>query len=110
MDCSKLRSIHSLLRWIVGHAANVYNKYAVSPQGQTPYASLHGKKLEEKLVEFGKSLLWNVLNRLGAKLDLRWRLGVYIAYATSSKEYYLALPNGNVVELKSIVRVGPPGR
>jgi hypothetical protein len=40
---SKLRSDHPLMRWIVEHAANTYNKYAVTPEGSTPYAALHGK-------------------------------------------------------------------
>ena len=31
-------------------------------------------------------------------------------YAASSNEYYLALPNGNVVKSKSILRVVPSGR
>ena len=48
--------------------------------------------------------------RLRAKLDLRWRLGVYVGYAASSNEYCLALPNGKVVKSRSIVRVVPSGR
>ena len=109
MDC-KLKSDHPLLRWIVEHAANIYNKYAVSPECKTPYASLHGKNPREKLVEFGERVLWHVTKRLRAKLDLRWRLGIYVGYADSSNEYYLALPNGNVVKSRSIVRVVPSGR
>ena len=103
IDC-KLRSDHPLLRWIVEHAANVYNKYAVSPEGKTPYASLHGKKPKEKLVEFGERVLWHVPKRPRTKLDLRWRLGIDIGYATLSNEYDLALPNGNVVKSNSRVR------
>jgi hypothetical protein len=41
---------------------------------------------------------------------LRWRLGIYVGYAASSNEYDLALPNGNVVKSRSIVRVVPSGR
>ena len=48
--------------------------------------------------------------RLNAKLDIQWRLGVDTGYATSSNEYDLALPNGNAVESRSIVRVVPSGR
>ena len=33
-----------------------------------------------------------------------------VGYAASSSEYYLALPNGNVVKPRSIVRVVPSGR
>ena len=76
------------------------NKYAVSPEGKTPYASLHGKNPKEKLVKFGERVLWHVPKRLRAKLDLRWRLGVYVGYAASSNEYNLALPYGNVVKYK----------
>lgn len=109
MDC-KLKSDHPLLRWIVEHAADVYNQYAVSPEGKTPHARLHGKNPKEKLVDFWERVLWHVPKRLRAKLDLRWRLGVYVGDAASSNEYYLALPIENVVKSKSIVQVIPSGR
>ena len=109
MGC-KLSSDHALMRWIVEHAANVYNKYAVTPEGTTPYAALHGKNPRERLVEFGERILWHVPKALRAKLDLRWRLGVYAGYSPTSNEYFLGLPNGNVVKSRSIVRVVPSGR
>ena len=42
------------MHWVVEHAARTYNKYAVSPEGATAYAYLHGKDAKEKLVEFGE--------------------------------------------------------
>ena len=107
---STLRSDNPLMRWILEHAANTYNKYAMSPDGSTPYAALHGKNPKEKLVEFGERVLWHIPKRLRAKLDLRWRLGIYVEYAVPSNRYYLALPNGNVVKTRSISRVAPSGR
>ena len=94
----KIQSSHPIVRWLVEHSANTYNKYAVTPDGQTPYAALHGKNPREKLIEFGERVLWHVPKKLRAKLDLRWRLGVYVGYSVTSNEYYLGLPNGNVVK------------
>ena len=45
---TKLPSNHPLIHWIVEHAARTCNKYAVTPEGVTPYAYLHGKKPKEK--------------------------------------------------------------
>ena len=33
---------HPLMRWLVEHAANVINRYAVNPDGATPYQAVHG--------------------------------------------------------------------
>ena len=89
---SNLRSNHSLMRWIVEHATNIYNKYAMTPDGSTPYAALHGQNPKEKLVEFGERVLWHVPKRLRAKLDLRWRLGIYVGCAVSSTSVALRSP------------------
>ena len=75
---AKLPSNHPLVHWLVEHSARTYNKYAVTPEGVTPYAYLHGKNPNEKLVEMGEKVMWHVPKRLRAKLDLRWRLGTYL--------------------------------
>ena len=106
----KLASDHPLMHWVVEHAARTYNKYAVSPEGATPYAYLHGKDAKEKLVEVGEKVLRFVPKRLRAKLDLRWNLGVYVGRSEVSNEYYIALPNGDVVKTRSITRVVASGR
>ena len=93
MDC-KLKSDHPLLPCIVEHPTNVYNKYAVSPDGKAPYARLHSKNPKEKLVEFGERVLWYVPKRLSAKLDLQWRLGIYIGYAASPNDTISHFPMG----------------
>ena len=68
---AKLPSNHPLVHWLVEHSARTYNKYAVTPEGVTPYAYLHGKNPREKLVEMGEKVMWHVPTRLRAKLDLR---------------------------------------
>ena len=86
------------------------NKHHVGPEGKTPYHSLHGKDPRERLAKFGERVLWFVPKRLRAKLDLRWRLGVYLGQANISNEVFIGLPDGNVAKFRSIVRVVPSGR
>ena len=91
------------------HAANTYNKYAVTPDGSTPYAALHGKNSKEKLAEFGERVLWHVPKKLRAKLDLCWRLCIYVGYAVSSNEYYRALPMAMLSSLAPLLELYRPG-
>ena len=53
----KIPSSHPVVRWIVEHAADVMNKYAVNKSGMSPYEELHGRKAHERRVEFGKRVV-----------------------------------------------------
>ena len=43
---------HPLVPWLIEHVANLLNKYVVGPGGKTPYSRLHGKEVDEEMVEF----------------------------------------------------------
>ena len=69
-------SSHPILSWIVHHSAYILNKYQTGLDKKTPFARLHGKETNEKLVEFGEKILWFVPKSLRSKLDRPWRYGV----------------------------------
>ena len=106
----RLPATHPVVAWMANHGADVLNKLAVGPDGKTSYELIRGKRYNRPMVEFGERVLWHVPRRLRAKLDLRWRLGVYVGYAISSNEYDIALPNGNVFKSRSVAQVVPSGR
>ena len=63
-----------------------------------------------RLIEFGEKVMWHVPKKLRAKLDLRWRLGIFLGQSQSSNECFIGLPNGNVVRTRSVNRVVQSGR
>ena len=50
-------SSHPILSWIVHHSAYILNKYQTGLDKKTPFARLHGKETNEKMVEFGEKIL-----------------------------------------------------
>ena len=54
----KIPSTHPVLRWIVEYAAALWSKYHVGQDGMTAYQRLHGKRVQERLVEFGERVLY----------------------------------------------------
>ena len=55
---------HALIKWLCEHVAASINKHAITPNGKTPYANLHGKNPGLRLCEFGERILWHVPKRL----------------------------------------------
>ena len=76
---------HPLMHWICLYAGNLLNKYHVnSTTGQTAYAFTHGRDPDEKLVEFGETVLYHIPAQLRKKLDLKWLPRIYLGRALSS--------------------------
>ena len=72
------------------------NKLAVNKTGLTPYEELHGQKARERRAEFGERLFYGTPKKGRAKLDLRWKLGVYLGHAECSNEAFVGTSTGNV--------------
>ena len=96
---------HPVTRWLVEHVASILNCYSVNKDGQTPYFSFHGKRPSDRLVEFGERVFYFVPKKVRAKLDHRWRLGIFVGLSTNSNESFVATPNGNIVKTRSVARV-----
>ena len=93
------------MRWLVQLCADVVNKSAVNQSGLTPYEDLHGKKPRERRIEFGERVFYSVPKQGRAKLDVRWKLGVFLGHTATSGEHFVGTRNGNVLKCRSCVRV-----
>ena len=49
-------SSHPGLPWLVMHAANTLNRYAIGQDGRTAYHRLKGKRFNREVVEFGEEV------------------------------------------------------
>ena len=107
---ARIPSQHPIMKWLVEYASVVLNKYAVQPSGHTAYHDLHGKRVSEKLVEFGEVVLHYVPKKRRQKLDMRWALGVFLGTTMATNESYIGLSNGSVVRGRAINRVRPDKR
>ena len=107
---TKLPCNHPVVRWLVSHVADVINKSAINENGMTPYENLHGKKPRERRLEFGERVLYSVPKQGRAKMDVRWKVGVFLGHTSNTGEHHVGIRNGNVVRARSCVRVVEPVR
>ena len=96
---------HPVFFWLVEHAASVCNRYVCTEDGSTPYQNLHGQRFKGRAVEFGEQVFYYVPKRLRSKMSLRWRISTFVGNYKSSNEALVAASNGDVVKVRSIVRV-----
>ena len=54
-----------------------------------------------------KKILWCVPKKHRAKLDARWRYGVFLGRASNCDQNYVGLANGSIVAARAIVRLVP---
>ena len=101
----RLPGAHPVTAWLVEHTAFVLNKYKLDSDGRTAYGRLHGREGIERICEFGEVVMWFVPKKLRAKLDQRWRYGVFLGRSLSSDQNYVGLNNGDVVCARALVRV-----
>lgn len=101
----KVNTHWPVVRWVIEHAACMINRFTTNPDGQSPYASLHGKNPSDRQVEFGEQVFYHVPKRSRSKLDLRWRLGTYLGTSLTSNECFVANVDGEVMKVSSVARV-----
>ena len=71
----RIPSEHATMRWLVEHVADLLTKYTVNESGMSPYQELHGRRSQERRVEFGERVFFSTPKKGRTKLDKRWRLG-----------------------------------
>ena len=104
---SRLASDHPVIAWLVEHTAYVMNKFALGPDGKTPYGRLHGREGRERICEFGERIMWYVPKKMRAKLDQRWRYGIFLGRSMASDQNFVGLASGGLVCARAIVRLVP---
>ena len=81
---TRIASPSPIMAWMIEHVANLLNKYTVNDSGVTPFEDSHGRRAHDRAVEFGERVFYYVPKKLRSKLDLRWRLGVYLGASPCS--------------------------
>ena len=59
----------------------------------------------ERTAEFGEKVLWYCPKKRKAKLEPRWRYGVFLGRAWNADSNFLGLMDGTVVRARAMVRV-----
>ena len=88
----------------------MYNRHVCNDDGSTPYEVINEQSSRGKLAEFGERVFYDVPNRLQAKLDLGFSIGVFIGNSQNSNEALIGIGNGNVIRSGSVVRVAASQR
>ena len=96
---------HPVMRWLVEHSVDIINKYAINKSGLSPHEELHGKKAAERRVEFGERVFYSTPKKGRAKMDHRWKVGIYLGHCSNSNELYIGTKKGNVRKARTAVRI-----
>ena len=102
---AKIPCSHPVVNWMVEHYTDVMNKYAINKSGMSAYEELHGRKAAERRMEFGERVFYSTPKKGRAKLDLRWKIGIYLGHLFNSNEICIGTKSGNVIRTRSAVRV-----
>ena len=102
---TRLPSKHPVMRWLIQHVASIYNRQSTNYDGQTPHEARHGRRSNGRTAEFGEKVLYFVPKRLRAKIDMRWRVGIFLGTAERTNEAFVGTVSGNVVKSRAITRV-----
>ena len=80
---------HPIMQWLMKHAAGVMNQHVVGNDGITADQRLHGRRANSKTVELGEEVFYHVPKKLRSKMQLRWRIGIYLGVAGHSGEHHI---------------------
>ena len=104
---AKIPVTHHVITWLVEHAADVLNKFAVGIDGRTAYERIKGKKYHGEMVEFGRRVMYKIpCKPEGGLMTERWVLGTWLGKRALSDEHVVAVDTGEVC-VSSAVRPPP---
>ena len=89
--------------WLVEHAANLRNRSSTTQTGETRYEKHHGQKEHDKAIEFWETAFYFIPKKLRAKLNIKWKLGVYLGDAPNSNESFVSTWCGDVIKARGLV-------
>ena len=107
---ARIPSNHPIMAWLVEHAAYLLNRCMLGTDGRTAWGRMHGKEATERLCQFGEKVLWYVPKKSRAKLDVRWRHGIFLGRSMNSDQNFIGLPDGSVTGARAMVRLVPKKR
>ena len=98
---------HPCFSWLVLHAADVYNKLYVGPDGHTAYERVRGRPYTGTMFEFGQVILYKTSSKVqGGDMSARWAKGMWLGKRFTSEEHLIAM-TGGLVAVSEAVRDHP---
>ena len=92
--------------WLIRHAAETIDRFAVGSDGKTNYQRRKGKKFGGSVMEFGESIMFLRAKSVGKeKFDSRWEDGIWLGIREESGENIIGTRDG-VLKARSIKRRG----
>jgi len=93
----KISVPHVIMTWMVEHAADLLNKFAVGEDGRTAYERIKGKKYSGEALEFGRTILYRIpCKPEGGNMSERWVPGIWLGKRSVSDEHVVGLEDGSV--------------
>ena len=80
---------HSLIGWLVRHAAWLINRYQVRASGRTPYQHMRQREYQGKVLPFGEVVLYRDPSSEHEKFKRRWFPGVFVGKVDNTDELLL---------------------
>jgi hypothetical protein len=103
----KVPVTHKIVTWLVEHAADMLNKFAVGPDGRTAFERIKGKKYRGEVVEFGRKIFYKIpCKPEGGLMTERWVPGIWLGKRFLSDEHLVGVEDGSVC-VSSSVRLMP---
>jgi len=103
----KVPVTHKIVTWLVEHAADLLNKFAVGRDGRTAFERLKGKKYRGEVVEFGRKILYKIpCKPEGGLMTERWLHGIWLGKRFLSDEHLVGIEDGSIC-VSSSVRLMP---
>jgi len=100
---TKLPVKHALFTWLVEHAADVLNRFAVGADGKTAVQRLKGKSCEKYVLEFGAAAMFRVCGKVeGSLMTERWFSGVWLGKRLGTEEHVVMKEDGSVVRARAV--------
>ena len=100
----KLPREHMCVPWLIRHAAETIDRYAIGSDGKTNYQRRKGNKFGGSPVEFGETIMFLRAKSVGKdKFDSRWEQGVWLGIREESGEHIIGTKEG-VLKARTIRR------
>ena len=94
---------HNIFSWILRHATDLLNKYAVGVDGKTAWQRLRGTPYRGEMLSFGARVLHRMSGKMqGGLLVDRWTLGHWIGKNSLSDEHLVLTDAGTVIRARSV--------
>ena len=91
----KIAPTSNALKWLVEHAAYIYNRHKVGPDGKTPYERWKSKQARRPLCEFGEKVLYLPLKGArNGKLEAKFEYGMFVGVLERSGEAVISTRTG----------------